>query len=82
LDLDDQYPVVLEEQEDAETHVSEAAAIGDSSHHRHHHQTLKGSCPMRWNSVLSMLESISDRSKSVELKIMREAVLCKILSSR
>ncbi len=63
LDLDNQYG------QSAEEYQKETA---------HTHTTLKGSCPTRWNSVLVMIESISDMLQATQnsLKRIGRADLC------
>jgi hypothetical protein len=82
IDLDDQFPVMLDRGQNTENSGdSEDDQHGDSGTnnvHYHQHQSLKGSCPTRWNSILVMLESITDLHKSVDnsLKKIGKVDLC------
>lgn len=65
LDLDDQFidtiiPEVTEEKKD------------DYYQSSHHHQTVKASCPTRWNSTLYMIESIIDLQREVDNALKRD----------
>jgi len=60
LDLDDQYPV-----EDASDEINVEDQRG------HQHTTLKSSCPTRWNSTLTMIESVLDLKREMQNTLKR-----------
>ena len=66
VDLDDQYPVSDNNDDDTAQETE------------HRHATLKGSCPTRWNSSLIMIESIIEMQREVMnmLKRMGKTDLC------
>jgi hypothetical protein len=70
IDLDDQFPVIVDDDMNDET----SSAVQNRSHH----MALKGSCPTRWNSTLTMIESVIDLQQSVDnsLKKIGKAELC------
>lgn len=73
LDLDDQFALSLDDP-GSTVHTADCdepnASISDGFAEyrgdcRLRHLTLKGSCPTRWNSTQTMIESVSDLQKSV-----------------
>ena len=65
LDTDDQYPVMEDNTPSPNTE-------------QHHHISLKAACPTRWNSTLSMIDSIVDMKREVmnALKRIGKADMC------
>ncbi len=55
LDLDDNFPV-----EDTSSNETEIDITSTGHRQQHYHRSLKMSCPTRWNSSLTMIESILD----------------------
>jgi len=74
LDADDQLAIP---QYDENPDRSAPTVMSDGKP-THAHECLKGSCPTRWNSVLAMLESVSQMSKAVDncLKAIGRVDLC------
>jgi hypothetical protein len=72
LELDEQFSITGDETEGCrssslESHVAENPV--------HHHVTVKNSCPTRWNSILTMISSISDLKTEVDMALKRSGNL-------
>jgi hypothetical protein len=78
LDVDDQFGLAdINDDEDMGS-TSPDESLHGQTRTTHRHSYLKGSCPTRWNSVLAMIESITDLYKSTEncLKKIGRLDLC------
>ncbi len=64
LDLDDQFSL------DTATDDS-GSNVKETDQHRHRHITLKSACPTRWNSTLTMIESIIDLRVEIQNALKR-----------
>ena len=62
--VDDQFSVSIVDASESSTD-----AIVDS--HTHNHKSVKASCPTRWNSTLTMIQSILDLKREVQNTIKR-----------
>ena len=62
LDADDQFAIP---QHDENPDRSDPTVLSNGKP-THAHESLKESWPTRWNSVLAMLESVSQMSKAVD----------------
>ncbi len=71
LDMDDQYSTSLTDELETEGGEAEPAIVKNQQDQEHHHATLKKSCPTRWNSTLSMLESILQLQNEVSNALKR-----------
>lgn len=71
VELDSQYPLSTDED-------SDAAEEGEQHENQHRHQSLKGSCPTRWNSAFEMIDAIVDLKNELQnsLKRIGHSELC------
>ena len=61
LDLDEQFQMSLPDETDE----------NDAADHHHKHQSLKSSCPTRWNSVFDMVDSVVHLQREMDNALKR-----------